>query len=290
MPALLPSSPDALIDGLQFFMHFWLPDSYFVPRALAKPHSRLRYVHMWFEDMLATTLIHHNATRTLVGGHNGTVWVARAIISLILNFSAINGEFSPPVDQPKIFDITQFPQDEYTNVLGWGQQLLEAIQSSTEILARTSTTRQAEDLALVQQLELDDTQSQEPAAIPRRRPIPSPTPTAPVPRPQRNHASSATGSHSRRARRQKRHGGHNSHSDETNSGDSDTSTVNQDYDTLDRNPNDNDDLNPDGFSLEVTETALSEDEPGVTRSSPHLGDECFDVFKPRTYCVLSLIS
>ncbi|KAG8712929.1 hypothetical protein FRC08_013917 [Ceratobasidium sp. 394] len=277
MPALLPLAPDALIDGLQFFVDFWLPIGYFVPRALAEPHSRFRYIHLWFEDMLELLLIRHAPTKTLVGERNGAVWIARAIIKLILNFAAINGDFTPPMRQPDTYDISQFPLDEYTTVLGWGRQLLATIQSSIKILAQTLVARQSEGSLATQPLgpETDVTPSQAPVIA--ARPPSHPPPTSVVPRTKK---VPKTGSRPRRVKGRKKRTGGGSGSDEAISGDSDKSSDEQDFDTMDRRPGDDDEFNPDGFSYSANDMDVHMDEDGAPHSSAHLADDCFKIFHP----------
>ncbi|KAG8735346.1 hypothetical protein FRC10_010689 [Ceratobasidium sp. 414] len=288
MPALLPSSPDALLDGLQFFATFWLHRSYFVPRALAEPRSRFRYIHIWIEDMLETELIKHHPTKTLIGSYNGTVWVVRAIILLILNFCAINGELTPPTDQPEDFDISQFPLDEYPNVIIWARQLLSTIQSSTATLAKTSAERQSSNTrAQPQELEPSVEQHQEPVAVPVHPPTSART-TAP-PRPKKRRVAAKSSSDPRASRRNKQAGDEQEsdeqesdeqESDEIQGGDSDRSSVDKDYDALDVRSDDEDDLNPDGYSLDETGLDRPAGDFRPAHSSPHLGEECFNVFKP----------
>ncbi|KAG8783908.1 hypothetical protein FRC12_019219 [Ceratobasidium sp. 428] len=88
-------------------------------------------------------LIRHEPSGTLIGGYNGSVWIARVIIILILNFAAVNGDLQPPHDPPPGYDVTKLPPDELTHVLSWAREFIEALKASVAVLARTSHARRS---------------------------------------------------------------------------------------------------------------------------------------------------
>ena len=144
MPRVLPESAGNLVEGLQFFLPFWLPLGTYSPSDVADLRSRLRYFQLFIEDMLATPLIRHAQSNTLLGGYNGTVQLARPLILYLLNFAAMNGDFTPPISPPSDkYDLTRLPLEELPNVLSWCRKLIEAIQLSIRTLAPTSDARKA---------------------------------------------------------------------------------------------------------------------------------------------------
>ncbi|KAG8691061.1 hypothetical protein FRC08_010282 [Ceratobasidium sp. 394] len=143
MPAAFPSSPDALIEGLQFFMKFWLPLGYYTPGARAELIARLPYLRLYFEDILVSPLVRHVPSNTLVGDHNGSVWLVRVLILFIFNFAAANGDLTPPSNPPAGSDLSCLPYDELAHVLSWSRLLIELLRSSTSKLAETSDARRS---------------------------------------------------------------------------------------------------------------------------------------------------
>ncbi|KAF8596093.1 hypothetical protein BDV93DRAFT_563697 [Ceratobasidium sp. AG-I] len=143
MPALLPSSPETLLEGLQYFIKFWVPIGYFTPSAKAEVTSRLLYFQLYIEDILTSPLIRHAPSDTLLGGTNGAICLVRALILLVLNFAAANGDITPSSEPPVGYDLTCLPHEELARVLGWSRQLIEALRASTAILAATSNARKS---------------------------------------------------------------------------------------------------------------------------------------------------
>jgi hypothetical protein len=143
MPALLPTSPEALVEGIQFFIHFWLPVGYYTPSIQAELTSRFIYVQHFIEDLLDSPLIRRAPSKTLVGGDRGCVWLVRALILLIFNFAAVKGDLVPPFETPVNYDLTRLPLDELTHMLSWFRQVIEALRASTLVLAGSSEARKS---------------------------------------------------------------------------------------------------------------------------------------------------
>ncbi|KAF8595398.1 hypothetical protein BDV93DRAFT_575386 [Ceratobasidium sp. AG-I] len=293
MPTVLPSSPDSLVEGLQFFLPFWLPLGTYSPSAVADLRSRLRYFQLFIEDMLATPLIRRAQSNTLPGGYNGTVQLARPLILYLLNFAAMNGNFTPPIAPPSDkYDLATLPLEELPNVLSWCRELIEAIQLSIRTLALTSAARKAYTPGI--KAATAPAHSASPALAVNN-------PSEPSPGPSVVRDSQKQKQKQRRLKKGSGAKGTGESADpqsdeELNAGDSGHSSNEQDYDKLDPN-SDDDDLDPDGFSANFEFTRHDPAEPtgssnqrpieyeGRTdgaatsvRSLPHLPEECSEIF------------
>ncbi|EUC58282.1 hypothetical protein RSOL_246350, partial [Rhizoctonia solani AG-3 Rhs1AP] len=291
MPALLPSSPESLIEGLQFLINFWLPRDYFAPSAQADLTSRFRYFQIYIEDMLSSPLIRHAPSKTLIGGHNGVVWLVRGLILLVFNFAAVNGDLTPPCDPPPDCDVACLPLDELPNVLGYCQDLLEAIRESILVLSQTSKAR------LANTVNLSSTPLQVPATVPAPASPPSdilPSSSSTIAvhshtSPGPHKAPSVTVSkHKRKARKSRQQASRGpGFEDELSLGDSDKSSVEEDYEKLDPT-SDGSDLDPDGFSSRYVGSNApwppSPHRPALSHSTSHvlprLPDELSAILQP----------
>ncbi|KAF8600554.1 hypothetical protein BDV93DRAFT_559218 [Ceratobasidium sp. AG-I] len=293
MPAVLPLSADNLVDGLQFFLPFWLPLGTYSPSAVADLQSRLRYFQLFIEDMLATPLIRHAQSNTLPGGYNGTVQLARALILYLLNFAAMNGDFTPPVAPPSDeYDLTRLPLDELPNVLSWCRELIEAIQLSIRTLALTPDARKAYTPGI--KATTAPARLASPALVVNNSSEPSPGPSIIRSSQKQKQRQSRKGNKAKPTSKS----GDPQSDEELDAGDSGHSSDEQDYDKLDPNSDDND-LDPDGFSTSFEFTRHNCAEPtrhsnqqpiehdnctsGTAtsgRSLPHLPEECSEIFTP----------
>ncbi|CAE6527001.1 unnamed protein product [Rhizoctonia solani] len=279
MPALFPSSPESLVEGLQYFIHFWLPPGYFSPSARADLVSRFRYFQLYIEDILPSVLIRHPSSNTLIGGYNGTVWLVRSLILLVFNFAAVNGELTPPCDPPSGCDITCLPLEEFPNVLGYCQDLLEAIRGSIVILSQNSAARRAhaDNASTVHAQEpvaVPAPPSLHPASVPS--PPPSTTASAPPTAPPAN--AKAAKRHSRSDKKKgTRKKQTDAHEEELGSGSSDESGIEKDYDKLDTQADDYDDLDPDGYSHDL-DTGFDEGD-GSKAAQPCFPSECVQILR-----------
>ncbi|KAF8594418.1 hypothetical protein BDV93DRAFT_515797 [Ceratobasidium sp. AG-I] len=254
MPTVLPSSPDSLVEGLQFFLPFWLPLGTYSPSAVADLRSRLRYFQLFIEDMLATPLIRHAQSNTLPGGYNGTVQLARPLILYLLNFAAMNGDFTPPIAPPSDeYNLTSLPLEELPNVLSWCRELIEAIQLSIRTLALTSDTRKAYTPGIEAATALGDLPSLGLAINNSSEPVPGPSIV--------RSSQKQTQHRSNKASKAKQAGKSRDplSDEELSAGDSGHSSNEQDYNKLDPN-SDDDDLDPDGFSTNFKFTHRSRSE------------------------------
>jgi hypothetical protein len=236
--------------------------------------------------MLTTRLIQHTPSRTVLGGHNGAVWVVRALILVLLNFAAVNGDFTPPHAPPsRDYDLTVLPLDELPNVLIWCRQCIEAIRASVNLLAKSSDARKSYTP------ETAPTPVQHPVAVPACSPTPSPVTSGSA----KSNSHQVTGRPSKKCGKNRR-----TTAPEEDESHSSESNADQDYDILDRNSDDDDDLNPDGYSFDPPGASdYSRAQPSVSldndsntredrtgrvsmfeRSLPRLPDECVKLFKP----------
>ncbi|KAG8695685.1 hypothetical protein FRC09_009000 [Ceratobasidium sp. 395] len=257
MPIIFPRSPEDPMDGLQILIKFYPPITYF--KASSEVESvieRFVFLRLVIEDFLVSRLIRHEPSGTLIGGYNGSVWIARVIIIFILNFAAVNGDLLPPHNPPPGYDLTKLPSDELTHVLSWAREFIEALKASVATLARTSHARRSylEPAA----------QPQDPVPGPIADPPQSPATTsllAPTSAPQPPPAIPSSAEPSER-RRQKSKQTTNSktlqadkldvNSRELSPRVSDESNAEKNYDEMDGG-SDDDSLNPAGFSFDPTQ-------------------------------------
>jgi hypothetical protein len=244
--------------------------------------------------MLTTALIRHAPSKTIFGGYNGVVWIVRALILVLLNFDAVNGDLTPPHDPPsRDYDLSVLPLDELPHVLSWCREFIEAIRTSINILAKTSDARKsyASEIASVP--------LQDPVSAPAPLPIP-PLATSTL---AKSRSHKATGGPSRKSGKTKqtktpREPMLDEESGTHSSGESDGD---RDYDALDRNSDDDDDdLDPNGYlpdlpgrtdddSIDPSLNAQNdytahEDHADGARTfghpSPRLPEECAEIFQP----------
>ncbi|KAF8597210.1 hypothetical protein BDV93DRAFT_513526 [Ceratobasidium sp. AG-I] len=308
MPTLLPSSPETLLEGLQYFIKFWVPIGYFTPSAKAEVTSRLLYFQLYIEDILTSPLIRHAPSDTLLGGTNSVICLVRALILLILNFAAANGDITPSSEPPVGYDLTCLPHEELARVLGWSRQLIEALRASTAILAATSNARKSFVL------EPAPVEPEDPVAGPSQsdgfpivNPSQSPATTSPAPagpapaaavRVSSSAAPTKSKTHDRRSRRaskKRRPPAPGADSEESMaSEESEQSVAERDFEALDVHSDGSSDLDPDGYSRDPIQpsplpslaggrfTSLNEENEAPTsimgRSTPRLPEECLDMF------------
>ncbi|KAG9078794.1 hypothetical protein FRC06_008163, partial [Ceratobasidium sp. 370] len=229
MPALLPSSPNTLVQGLQLFTKFWLPIGFYTASVLTELTSCIPYLHMFFRDMLVSPLIIHKPSGTLIGDYNGFVGLSL----------------------PSGYDLAHLPSDELTQVLSWARQFTDLLQASTAILAKTS-----DDCRSFK----PPTQPQDPVAGPSQSPaLPTIDPLPPSPALPTSGACSRTSSSPPTRTRAPKHKDRQPHKRKQNAqtdepmskGVSDVSVPKQDYDGMDGHSDDSDDLNPDGYSPDL---------------------------------------
>ncbi|KAG8775813.1 hypothetical protein FRC12_001265 [Ceratobasidium sp. 428] len=269
MPIIFPRSPEDPMDGLQLMILFWAPITYF--KASSQVESvieRFVFLRLVIEQFLVSRLIRHEPSGTLIGGYNGSVWIARVIIIMILNFAAVNGDLQPPHDPPPGYDVTKLPSDELTHVLSWAREFIESLKASVAILAQTSHARRS---------------YLEPAAQPQD-PVPgpiidppqspatdatSPSAATSAPQPPPLISSSAEPSERRRQKSKQSANFKTLQADEVDVDSremsprvSDESDASKNYDEMDGG-SDDDSLNPAGFSFDPTQP----DPP----SSPFMG-------------------
>jgi hypothetical protein len=295
MPALLPPSPESLVEGIQFFINFWLPVGYYTPGIQAELTSRFLYFRLFIEDLLVSPLIRHAPSKTLVGGYNGCVWLVRALILLIFNFAAVSGDLLPPSETPANYDLTRLPLDELTHVLGWSRQVIEALRASTSTLAASSEARKS----FVP--EPAPAQPHDSVAGPFADPSESPAshdthPTTGVPPSATQKKSKSSKRQHRRAPGKQPTGTRGDKSEDSmSSGASDKSIIEPDFEKLDVRSDHSSDLDPDGYTSNPTlpspqsplgrgrsasSIAYHKHTVRITgRSTHHLQDECLDLFK-----------
>ncbi|KAG8723744.1 hypothetical protein FRC09_001951 [Ceratobasidium sp. 395] len=262
MPALLPSSPDCLVEGLQFMVPFWLP---IVSSSHGGLTSRFLYMRLCLEETMASPLIRHQPSQTLIGGRNGPVWFVRTHILYHLTYAAVNGELAPPHDPPPGFDVTPLTPEDHQRMLSLSRELIEALKASTATLALTSAERRSyvtPDL------------SQEPVAVPIQSPADFP-PSSPVqpsadsttaadaaPRPSSAPPAHTTTQKGGRSKGKKKQTGvsDGAHLDtsELSSRVSDKTAPEVDYDELDPPGSDagSSEFDPDGYSHELQPNPL----------------------------------
>ncbi|KAG8783620.1 hypothetical protein FRC12_019511 [Ceratobasidium sp. 428] len=268
MPIIFPRSPEDPMDGLQILIKFYPPITYF--KASSEVESvieRFVFLRMVIEDLLISRLIRHKPSGTLIGGYNGSVWIAHVIIIFILNFAAVNGDLQPPHNPPPGYHVTKLPSDELTHVLSWAREFIEALKASVAILARTSHARRSY---------LEPTaQPQDPVPGPivdsPQSPADATSPSADISAPQPPPAlPSNTEPSERRHQKSKQPAKPKAHQTDTLDVDSremsprvsDESDAERNYDEMDGG-SDGDSLNPAGFSFDPTQP----DPP----SSPFMG-------------------
>ncbi|KAF8598063.1 hypothetical protein BDV93DRAFT_512780 [Ceratobasidium sp. AG-I] len=319
MPALLPSSPETLLEGLQYFIDFWVPIGYFTPSAKAEVTSRLLYFQLYIEDILTSPLIRHAPSNTLLGDKNGVICLVRALILLILNFAAANGDITPSSEPPVGYDLTCLPHEELAHVLGWSRQLIEALRASTAILAATSHARKSFVL------EPAPAEPEDPVAGPSQSdgfPIvdppqfpatTGPAPTGPAPaaavRVSLSAAPTKSKTHDRQRRRaskKRRSPAPGADSEESMaSEESEQSVAEQDFEALDVHSDGSSDLDPDGYARDLIQpsplpslaggrfTSLNEENEAPTaimgRSTPRLPEEYLDMFSSANIDVAYLL-
>ncbi|KAG8719735.1 hypothetical protein FRC09_010685 [Ceratobasidium sp. 395] len=257
MPALFPSSPDSLVEGLQFTIPFWLKIGSSSDSGLT---SRFLFLRLCLEDTLSSHHIRHGPSGTLIGGHNGPVWHVRAHILTIFTFAAINGDMAPPCDPPADFDVTPFTPEDQTRMFGLARSLVEALKASTATLALTSAERRSY---------VTPDFSQEPVAVPSQSFADQP-PSSPAlpstlstdagdaaPRPSSAPPAQTTTQKGSRSKGKKKQTGASdgAHLDESSmsSGVSDKTAPEVDYDALDPPGSDagSSEFDPDGYSRDL---------------------------------------
>ncbi|KAG8719904.1 hypothetical protein FRC09_010423 [Ceratobasidium sp. 395] len=255
MPALLPSSPDSLVDGLQFMMPFWLP---IVSSSHGGLTSRFLFTRLYLEETIASRHIRHEPSQTLIGGYNGPVWPGRILILSIFTFEAINGNLAPPCDPPAGFDVTPLTPEDYKRILGLARELIEALKASTATLALTSAERRSYVIPDF---------SQEPVAVPSQSSadFPSSSPVQPptlstaaadtAPRPSSAPPAQTTKVNRSKGKKKQTGASDGAHLDESSmsSGVSDKTAPEVDYDALDPPGSDagSSEFDPDGYSRDL---------------------------------------
>lgn len=307
MPTVLPSSPDTLVDGLQFFLPFWLPVGTYSPSVVADLRSHLRYFHLFMEDMFSTPLIRHAQSKTVLGGYNGAVQLVCALIMYLLNFAAVSGEFTPPHNPPSDeYNLTRLPLDELPDVLSWCHQWIEILQSSVHILAQTSDARKS----YTPEIEVSSSHavagpvhmpSPAPAAHDPSQSLPGPSTTAGSRMPKQSRLKKSRKSKQTSASRDLQS------DNELGTGDSEGSSE-RGYDNLDPT-SDDDDLNPNGFpahsdliGYDQTELTGSQSDTFIEqegridgtmtlgRPLPRLSEDCSKIFTHGTSYIEYIIA
>jgi hypothetical protein len=131
-PKIIPPSPHSKNPSDSI----WLGASYYQPLHLAPHDGTIAYFEDWQEDI--KTVLMHEPSGTLYGGELGVVRVVRPLIQLLLNFSAVRGDFTPIEAPPAGYDLTRLPINEWPRLLQWIDAWTLSIKNSTAILRKTS--------------------------------------------------------------------------------------------------------------------------------------------------------
>lgn len=134
-PRTIPPSPQSATPTKSM----WLNESYFQSPHSAPPGGTVAHFEEWQEDLKVVLV--HKPSGTLCGGETGVVHVVRSLAYLLLNFSAVRGDFTPPEDPPTNYDLTRLPINEWPRLLQWIDSWTLAINVSTAILRKTSQER-----------------------------------------------------------------------------------------------------------------------------------------------------
>ncbi|CAE7186762.1 unnamed protein product [Rhizoctonia solani] len=127
----------------------WMHPDYYKSYREASSEGTVDHIEDW-QDALSKLdgVLYHQPSGTLLGGKNGVVHVARVLVDLTLNILAVRGDFDPPEEPPRGYDLSRLQINAHDRVVAWTEKWTAAINASTKILSTHSDERRVgRDLA-----------------------------------------------------------------------------------------------------------------------------------------------
>ncbi|QRV90348.1 cell surface glycoprotein 1 [Ceratobasidium sp. AG-Ba] len=101
----------------------------------------------FIETAIFGDLLCHRASKTLLGGPTGVVNVVRSLLIILFCVLAIRGDLELPGVVPLGYDKSTLPFKIYERVLEWIGTITDLLETSTEILRKTSQERSSQRYA-----------------------------------------------------------------------------------------------------------------------------------------------
>ncbi|KAF8593496.1 hypothetical protein BDV93DRAFT_566489 [Ceratobasidium sp. AG-I] len=123
--------------GFDYLNEFWMPQEYSLPFFKTDDRNTLAYLENWFDLALTSAPSCHLRSKTLVGGKNGVIWIARALLRCLGTIGAVipDAKVSAPTPVPTLFNVKRISVNDWEHAQQWCTMLLSSITDSNILLA-----------------------------------------------------------------------------------------------------------------------------------------------------------
>ncbi|KAG8722788.1 hypothetical protein FRC09_005722 [Ceratobasidium sp. 395] len=143
LPRLLPAAHPTHLTGSSFLKTQWLEPEYYQRPKAGSEHCSRDFLENYQFDSRTGGPGFHAETGTLVGGHNGSSWIARAIIKYCANAGAVHPstgvKFDVPI--PAGYDSSRLSVEDFERSLDWGEAWTDVVEESILLLAPSAGER-----------------------------------------------------------------------------------------------------------------------------------------------------
>ncbi|KAG9122295.1 hypothetical protein FRC07_001402 [Ceratobasidium sp. 392] len=143
LPRLLPAAHPTQFTGPSFWKTQWLEPEYYQRPKAGSEHCSRDFLENYQFDSRTGVPGFHAETGTLVGGHNGSAWIARGIIKYCANAGAVHPstsvKFNVPI--PAGYDSRRLSVKDFERSLDWAEAWTGVVEQSIAILAPSAAER-----------------------------------------------------------------------------------------------------------------------------------------------------